>query len=120
MKVVKVGRTTNKTTGTVRDVHFRFTLDYDDLGKSVGFMDQVFCTRYSKPGDSGSLVLDEATGKAVGLHFAGANGGSVFNPIDKVLEALKVSLVTKAIGPAPAAESRTPVKRRRSHARRRR
>jgi len=64
MKVVKVGRTTNKTTGTVRDVHFRFALDYDDLGKSVGFLDQVFCTRYSKPGDSGSLVLSQANKKA--------------------------------------------------------
>ena len=98
MKVVKVGRTTNKTTGTVRDVHFRFALDYDDLGKSVGFLDQVFCTRYSKPGDSGSLVLSQANKKAVGLHFAGADGGSVFSPIQTVLSTLGVTLVTTSIG----------------------
>jgi len=117
MKVVKVGRTTNKTTGTVRDVHFRFVLDYDDLGKSVGFIDQVFCTRYSKPGDSGSLVLDQKSAKAVGLHFAGANGGSVFSPIDTVLGQLGATLVTKTIGGPQAAR---PTARARGRGRRRR
>jgi hypothetical protein len=99
MKVVKVGRTSGKTSGEVRDVHFRFTLDYEEVGE-VGFIDQVLCTRYTKPGDSGSLVIDKETGKAVGLHFAGANGGSVFNPIADVLEALGVTLVTKSISEA--------------------
>ncbi|MEK6320694.1 MAG: hypothetical protein AABN33_03310 [Acidobacteriota bacterium] len=53
--------------------------------------------KYTKPGDSGSLVLDQKTGRAVGLHFAGANSGSVFSPIDDVLNALGVKLVTKSI-----------------------
>ena len=97
MKVMKVGRTTGKTTGEIQDVHFRFTLDYEgDIGE-VGFVDQVLCTRYTDGGDSGSLVIDKATGRAVGLHFAGANGGSVFNPIEEVLKALGVKLVTKSI-----------------------
>ena len=101
MEVVKVGRTTGETIGTVRDVHFRFVCPYPDIG-DVGYVDQVFCTRYSSGGDSGSLVLERATGKAVGLHFAGfpdKHGvmGSVFNPIDKVLKALGVTLVTKPI-----------------------
>lgn len=43
------------------------------------------------------MVIDKATGRAVGLHFAGADGGSVFNPIDEVLKALGVKLVTKSI-----------------------
>lgn len=94
MKLVKVGRTTGKTEGEVKDVHFRFVLDYEGVG-DVGFTDQVFCTRYSKPGDSGALVLDKESGKAMGLHFAGADGGSVFNPIDQVLSDLKVTLVTQ-------------------------
>lgn len=97
MKVVKVGRTTGKTTGEIRDIHFRFALDYEEVGE-VGFVDQVLCTRYTKPGDSGSLVLDRATSRAVGLHFAGANGGSVFCPIDEVLKALGVTLVTRPLG----------------------
>jgi len=99
MEIVKVGRSTGETTGTIKDIHFRFITEYEGVGK-VGFLDQVFCTRYSNGGDSGSLVLDRKTKKAVGLHFAGfpdKNGvmGSVFNPIDQVLEALGATLVTK-------------------------
>ena len=97
MKVTKVGRTTGRTTGEIRDVNFRFVLDYEGDTGEVGFIDQVLCTRYTKPGDSGSLVIDKATGRAVGLHFAGAAEGSVFNPIDAVLKALGVTLVTKPI-----------------------
>lgn len=97
MKVTKVGRTTGKTTGEIRDVNFRFVLDYEGDTGEVGFIDQVLCTRYTERGDSGSLVIDKATGRAVGLHFAGAAGGSVFSPIDAVLKALGVKLVTKAI-----------------------
>ena len=101
MEIVKVGRTTGETVGRVKDIHFRFVCPYPDIG-DVGFVDQVFCTRYSSGGDSGSLVLDRKTGKAVGLHFAGFPDkqgvmGSVFNPIQKVLDALGVTLVTKAL-----------------------
>jgi hypothetical protein len=101
MEIVKVGRTTGETVGTIKDIHFRFIIEYEGVGK-VGFLDQVFCTRYSNGGDSGSLVLDRKTKKAVGLHFAGFPDkkgvmGSVFNPIDQVLTALGVTLVTKAI-----------------------
>jgi hypothetical protein len=106
MEVVKVGRTTGKTFGEIRDVNFRFVLNYEGVGP-VGFIDQVLCTRYTQGGDSGSLVVDRATGRAVGLHFAGASGGSVFCPIDNVLEALGVKLVTKAISlPEKAASKR--------------
>ena len=97
MKVIKVGRTTGKTEGEIKDIHFRFVLEYDEGVGNVGFMDQVLCSRYTDGGDSGSLVIDKQTGKAVGLHFAGANGGSVFNPIDQVLSKLNVKLVTKAL-----------------------
>ena len=100
MKVVKVGRTTGKTTGEIRDVNFRFVLDYGKVGE-VGFIDQVLCTRYTAGGDSGSLVIDQETGRAVGLHFAGASGGSVFND---VLKALDVKLVTKSLA-KPAKKS---------------
>lgn len=112
MKVVKVGRTTGRTTGEVRDVNFRFTLNYPEVG-DVGFLDQVLCTRYTKPGDSGSLVVDRETGRAVGLHFAGASGGSVFNPIDEVLSALGVTLVTSPLAGGPAAKkpSKKPAKK---------
>jgi hypothetical protein len=97
MRVTKVGRTTGRTSGQVRDVHFRFVLDYPGVGP-VGYRDQVLCTRYTDAGDSGSLVLQRGTNLAVGLHFAGADGGSVFNPIQDVLRLLRVRLVTKEFG----------------------
>ena len=120
MKVVKVGRTTNKTIGEVRDVNFRFTLTYPKLAAEVGFVDQVLCTRYTKPGDSGSLVIDQESGRAVGLHFAGSDGGgvfgvkggSVFNPIDDVLTALGVKLVTKEIGAPQSLPKKKPAKKK--------
>ena len=101
MEVVKVGRTTGKTKGRVRDVNFRLILNYPGVGL-VGYLDQIFCTRYTSGGDSGSLVVDTKTGKAVGLHFAGFPDkkgvmGSVCNPIDEVLKALEVKLLTKAV-----------------------
>jgi hypothetical protein len=101
MKVTKVGRTTGKSTSTIKDVNFRMTLNYPGVGE-VGFLDQVFCTRYTNGGDSGSVVIEKASGKAVGLHFAGypdENGvkGSVFNPISAVLDALNVKLVTTSL-----------------------
>ncbi|HEY5746109.1 MAG TPA: hypothetical protein VIU12_08545 [Chryseolinea sp.] len=99
MKVVKVGRTTGKTTGEIVDVNFRPTITYEEPGVGViGFKDQVLCTRYTKGGDSGSLVIDSKSGKAVGLHFAGSEEGSIFTPIDTVLNLLGVQLVTRSLG----------------------
>jgi hypothetical protein len=87
MVVTKRGRTTGVTRGKIIDTDFRFVLNYDGVGK-IGFTSQVLCERYTDQGDSGSLVIDVETGKVVGLHFAGANGGSVFNPIQSVIKAL--------------------------------
>jgi hypothetical protein len=88
MKVTKSGRTTGVKTGEVTDVNFRFVLKYPGVSGKVGYIDQVLCTRYTDGGDSGSIVVDAASGKIVGLHFAGAEGGSVFNPIRAVVKAL--------------------------------
>jgi hypothetical protein len=88
MTVVKRGRTSGDTESTVEDVNFRAIIEYDRVGK-VGFLDQALCLRYTSPGDSGAIVVDKKSGKIVGLHFAGASGGSVFNPIGPVMKALK-------------------------------
>ena len=93
MVVTKRGRTTGTTRGKIIDVDFRFVLNYDGVGQ-VGYTKQVLCERYTDSGDSGSLVIDLASGKIVGLHFAGANGGSVFNPIQSVMKALGFTFTT--------------------------
>jgi hypothetical protein len=87
MVVMKRGRTTGDTEGVVEDVNFRVVINYPGVG-DVGFLEQVLCTRYTKPGDSGSIVVDKSSRAVVGLHFAGANGGSVFNPIGDVMKSL--------------------------------
>jgi hypothetical protein len=100
LRIEKVGRTTGHTKGVIEDINFRFALDYGAPVGEVGFIDQVLCSRYTRGGDSGSLVLERDTNKAVGLHFAGANGGSVFSPIRPILRALHGRLIRAAIGEA--------------------
>jgi hypothetical protein len=114
MQVVKVGRTSGKTVGEIRDVNFRTTINYGTGIGTVGFLDQIYCTRYTKGGDSGSLVLESSSNKAVGLHFAGSDDGSIFNPITSVLDALKMQLVIKEVakGLVPSSAATNPKKRR--------
>lgn len=109
MKVIKAGRTSGKTTSEIIDVNFHIKLDYGIIGE-VGFTNQILCKQFTQEGDSGSLVLDQATGKAVGLHFAGGELGSVSNPIDKVLASLGVKLVTKSKIDREAKNQKKPVK----------
>jgi hypothetical protein len=96
MQIKKVGRTTDFTTGVIADVHLRLALNYQrpsGSGRSrVGFRDQVLCSRYSAAGDSGSVILNK-NNKIVGLHFAGATSGSIFNRITHVLELLDIEVV---------------------------
>jgi len=94
MKVKISGRTSRVSIQTeIKDTHFRFQITYPDLGAQVGFKNQILCRPpYSEGGDSGSLVVEGDTGRAVGLHFAGASNGSVFSPIKKVLSKLGCTL----------------------------
>jgi hypothetical protein len=94
MKIVTRGRTSGDTEGEVQDVHFRIAIDYPNGVGNIGFIDQVKCTRYSKPGDSGSIIVDKESKKIVGLHFAGAQGGSIFNPIAEVMKEMKFRFVS--------------------------
>lgn len=97
MHVHKVGRTSDLTTGIIQDVNFRMSINYKSspTGQSrAGFREQVLCTRFTEPGDSGALVLSSSN-RAVGLHFAGSTSASVFNRIRNVLTALRVDLVVQ-------------------------
>lgn len=87
MNIVMQGRTSGVSTGAVKCTTFTYSLDYPNVG-TIGFTNQVLCTKYAEPGDSGALVVDEATGKIVGLHCGGAPNFSFFNPISAVVDAL--------------------------------
>lgn len=96
MRVMKVGSATDKTTSKIIDADFHLKLQYGTLG-IIGFRHQILSKAFTESGDSGALVIDVKTKKAVGLHFAGSPKGSVCNPIQKVLDTLKVKLVTEWI-----------------------
>jgi hypothetical protein len=99
MQVQKTGRTTDYTIGLVKDINYRTALKYRKPGGGtgrVGFRDQVLCTRYTAPGDSGSAVLNMSK-EVVGLHFAGSDSSSIFNRIGHVLDTLQVDVVTVKI-----------------------
>ncbi len=116
MQVVKSGRTTDVTKGRIDGLAFSFTLGYRD-GRRQTFDDQIHIVprppwpeedyEVSEGGDSGSLWIDEATGMAVGLHFAGETSSSITaehaiaNRIKKVAEELEFSFTPVYRAAAP-------------------
>jgi hypothetical protein len=100
--VRKLGRTTGLTRGVltaieVDNVVVRFStgvMRFDNQIEISGTEGQLF----SKGGDSGSLIVDEASGDAVGLLFAGSDQGgphgagvTYANPLAVVFEQLSVA-----------------------------
>lgn len=102
MRVKKIGRTTGVTYGTIGGEAFSpFRLPYtasrfnasvyfDGIWGVLGDNDEPF----SLGGDSGSLVVTEDGSAAVGVIFAGFGSTSMMMPIDTVLSAFSVTLVS--------------------------
>ncbi|MBP1759272.1 MAG: hypothetical protein H6Q63_189 [Firmicutes bacterium] len=88
MSVTKSGRTTAVTVGQIRVINVTVDVNYGQ-GRVLRFENQILTTRMSEGGDSGSLVLNE-NNLAVGLLFAGSDQGTLVNPIQIVLDMLKV------------------------------
>jgi hypothetical protein len=87
----KMGRTTDYTTGQISQLDVTVSVDYG--GKIATFRNQLMAGAMSQGGDSGSTVLD-MNKRVVGLLFAGSNTTTILNPIQLVLDALQVQLVT--------------------------
>jgi hypothetical protein len=92
MRVIKSGRTTGLTQGTVMQVEVTVDVTYED--RVARYLNQIMCSPMSDRGDSGSLVLDFER-NAVGLLFSGSELVTVVNPIQAVLKAFKVDLLTE-------------------------
>jgi hypothetical protein len=108
MPVRKHGRTTRYTEGTVTDSSMdTYVLPY------IGGLQAVFVNQirseptlgynappdeiaingwFAAPGDSGSVIVDRGSRRAVALHFAGQYGISVANPITAVCSELSISI----------------------------
>ena len=93
MKVIKSGRTTQTTTGTVIGVDATIAVGYGASGVAY-FRNQILTTDMSQGGDSGSLLLNRDDAKATGLLFAGSSQVTVHNNITNVLMGLGVELIT--------------------------
>lgn len=89
MKVQKSGRTTGLTKGRIEAIDVSLRVGYGYGGKYANFKNQIVSNYMSSPGDSGSSLLDYDN-YAVGLLFAGSSRVTVYNPINKVLDGLKV------------------------------
>jgi hypothetical protein len=94
MNIIMRGRTSGVSKGTVKCTTFTYALKYPGVGM-IGFTDQVLCSQYADPGDSGALIVDQASGKIVGLHCGGGTNFSFFNPISAVISALNFSFAQR-------------------------
>lgn len=89
--VKKSGRTTGLTKGKITAVNATILVSYGK-GNAL-FLNQIVTTPMAQAGDSGSLLVDEGN-HAVGLLFAGSASETLFNPIETVLSALQIKLIT--------------------------
>jgi len=105
MAVRKSGRTTDFTTGSVSILDATVVVNYG-YDRVATFENQVLTTPMSRGGDSGALLVEKESPRAVGLLFAGSDQTTIFNPIQAVLETLDIEFFTpqaKAKGGRPAA-----------------
>ena len=86
MSVEKVGRTTGHTQGEIVSAKFSTKISYP-MGM-LTFRNQIRTTSMSRPGDSGSCLIERGTRNPVGLLFAGSDTASYCNPMREVLSAL--------------------------------
>lgn len=90
--VLKVGRTTEVTAGTVIATNATINVSYGLAGVAQ-FRHQILTTAMSAGGDSGSLLMNQNL-EAVGLLFAGSPAITVHNHIADVQNGLGVEVVT--------------------------
>lgn len=91
MRVIKSGRSSGVTEGTIIDTKADIKVGYK--GFTAQFVNQCICTSIGIPGDSGSLVLDKSNNNAVALLFAGSDSITIITPISRVLSNLNVSFI---------------------------
>lgn len=93
LNVMKSGRTTGFTTGTITSLNTTVSIRYQakcNSGKKfvVTAINQIVTGDMSDGGDSGSLLLsDDGSPNPVGLLYAGSSATTIFNPIQDVIDA---------------------------------
>lgn len=95
--VMKFGRTTGLTTGTVTGINVTVRVQYTD--GIATFVNQVQIKgnqgSFSRAGDSGSLIVTQTGRNPVALLFAGGQTSTFGNPIDAVLQTVGGTIVSQ-------------------------
>lgn len=91
--VTLMGASSGRAVGKIKTPHFEATVKYANPARWANFRSQVLCTGFTSDGDSGSIVLHGRNNKVLGLLVAGGPGGSVFTPIQFVLDELGIDLM---------------------------
>ena len=92
-QVVKGGRTTGETTGTIRGADATIHVGYGGEMGVVRLRHQLVASDMSKGGDSGSPVFHAASGALVGHLFAGSDRATIINQARRIEDALGVELM---------------------------
>lgn len=106
--VGKSGRTTGLTCSTIQSLNNTILVNYDATcgdttpAFTAYFINQVTISggSFSGGGDSGSLIVDTGTARAVGLLYAGNSVSTVANPIQDVIAAFGGSPAFTIVGGA--------------------
>lgn len=108
LAVMKYGRTTKLTHGTITGINATLNICYEVFiifcVKSATFVDQIIIEpgAFSGGGDSGSLIVtDDANRNPVALLFAGSSTQTIGNRIDLVLNHFGVTVDGTASPPPP-------------------
>lgn len=105
MEIIKSGRTTGVTTGTIGAVNVTAIVSYGQGCGSARFIRQVVTSAsFGDAGDSGSVVLNRDTLTPVGLYFAGSENVGIFSPIHFVYLNLNVFVDGDIGGPTSKQE----------------
>ena len=109
MPVMKSGRTTGYTESTIQDVNATvkvYGYPFGHWDPEAGyyyliFKDQIVTNFMANPGDSGSLLVNKNTKKAVGLLFAGSSLFTSHNKITSVCNLLNIEFFAPPPSPPP-------------------
>ena len=86
MEVIKSGRTSGVTESVIKIDDLTVQVNYPGLGAAMFVKQLGFVPAFVSPGDSGSAVLNKATGDVVGLVFAGSPTLSIATSMDRVFK----------------------------------
>jgi hypothetical protein len=114
LPVIKSGRTTGTTTGTIGSINTSVNVQYQircGQGKKyvISYTNQVLInsSSFSAGGDSGSLILsnnDTSCRQPVALLFAGSSSTTIGNPTGEVASKLGVSFVGRTCTTSSASQ----------------